>query len=128
MKIFTFFYEKNPKKSAIEAMKKVLKTGKSDIRDDELICDSMDAMLKIMSKSRFDVFAAIVEHRPDSLYELAKSLGKDAGNVLRDAKALESLGLIKLIQAKDGDRERLKPEALYDKIVFEFEPKKIAMG
>lgn len=128
MKIFTFLYEKNPRKSALDAMKKAIKTGKPDIRDDELICDSMDSMLKLMSKSRFDVFAAIVEHKPDSLYELAKALKKDPGNVLRDAKALESLGLIELVPAKSGERERLKPEAKYDKIVFEFEPKKLAMG
>ena len=81
-----------------------------------------------MSKSRFDVFAAIVEHKSESLYELAKVLDKDASNVLRDAKALELLGLIKLIPTKDGDRERLKPVANYDKIRFEFEPKKIAIG
>jgi len=126
MKIFTFRYEKNPRKSALEAMKRAIRTGEADIREGELICDSMDAMLKLMSKSRFDVFAAIVESRPSSLYELAKKLGKDAGNVLRDAKALASLGLIKLVTIKDGNRERLKPQAIYDKIIFEFEPKKMA--
>lgn len=128
MKVFTFRYEKNPGKSALEAMKRAIKTGEADIRDDELVCDSMDAMLKLMSKSRFDVFAAIMERKPRSLYELAKVLNKDAGNVLRDAKVLESLGLIKLVTTKDGDRERLRPQALYDKIVFEFEPKKMAVG
>jgi predicted transcriptional regulator len=126
MKIFTFRYEKNPKKSALAAMKNAIKTGKPDIRDDELTCDSMDAMLKIMSKTRFEVFAAIVEHKPDSLYKLAKILEKDQGNVLRDVKALESLGLVKLKPVKDGERERLKPESSYDKIVIEFAPKKLA--
>lgn len=128
MKIFTFRYERNPKKSALEAMKHAIKTGKADIHDDELVCDGMDAMLKLMSKSRFDVFAAIVEHKPHSLYELAKALEKDPGNVLRDTKALESLGLIKLTTIKDGEREKLKPQALYDKIIFEFEPKKMVVG
>jgi predicted transcriptional regulator len=128
MKVFKFRYERNPKKSALEAMKHAIATGHADVRDDEMICDSMDAMLKLMSKSRFEVFAAIVEQKPDSLYELAKSLKKDAGNVLRDARALEALGLIKLLPFKDGDRERLTPHALYEKIVFEFEPKKLAVG
>ncbi len=126
MKIFTFRYEKNPRKSAISAMKAAIKTGKPDIRDNELVCDSMDAMLKIMSKARFEVFAAIVENKPESLYELAKILDKDQGNVLRDVKSLESLGLVKLVSAKDGKRERLKPESSYDKIVIEFAPKKLA--
>ncbi len=123
MKIFTFRYEKKPKKSALAAMRNAVKTGKPDIQGDELVCDSMDAMLKIMSKARFEVFTAVVEGKPDSLYELAEILGKDHANVLRDVKSLESLGLIKLVSLKDGGRERFKPESLYDKIVTEFQPK-----
>ncbi len=46
--------------------------------------------------------------------------------MLRDVKALEALGLVKLKVAKDGDREKRTPIPLYDKIVLEFEPKKVA--
>lgn len=126
MKIFTLRYEKNPKRSALAAMKTAVKTGRPDVRSDELVCDSMDAMLKIMSKARFEVFAAIVEHKPESLYELAEALEKDHANVLRDVKSLESLGLIRLVPAKDGERGRFKPETLFDKIVMEFAPRKLA--
>jgi predicted transcriptional regulator len=122
MRVFKFRYERNPKKSVLNAMKKAIKSGIPDIHNDEMICDSMSSMLKLMSKSRFDVFAAIVEHKPNSLFELANVMGKDPGNVLKDAKALEGLGLIRLTPIK-GERERLKPEALFDKILFEFEPK-----
>lgn len=122
MKIFRFRYERNPKKSVLSAMKRAIRTGLPDVRDDEVVCDSMASMLKLMSKSRFDIFAAIVEHKPGSLQELARVMEKDPGNVLRDAKALEGLGLIRLVQVR-GNRARLKPEALFDKIVFEFEPK-----
>lgn len=128
MKVFTFRYEKNPKKSAIAAMKRAVKTGVPHIRENELACESLESMLKLMSKPRFEVFEAIVQRKPGSLYELSKILEKDPGNVLRDAKALESLGLIRLVSVMDGDREKLKPEAVYDKIVFEFEPKKMAIG
>lgn len=128
MKTFTFRYERNPRKSALEAMKKAIRTGMADVNDDEMVCDSMASLLKLMSKSRFEVFAAIVEHRPHSLYELTKILGKDQANVLRDARALASLGLIKLKTEKEGKREKLKPIALYDKVVIEFEPKKLAVG
>jgi predicted transcriptional regulator len=126
MKTFTFRYEKNPRKQALAAMKEAIQSGVTDVRDDEMVCDSMDSMLKLMSKSRFDVFAAIVEHKPESLYQLAQVLQKDQGNVLRDARALAALGLIELVSVMDGERERLKPQALYDKIVIEFEPKKLA--
>lgn len=127
MKVFTFKYQRNPTKSVLAAMKRAIRTGVPDVRDDEMVCDSMASMLKLMSKSRFEVFAAIVEHRPDSLNELARVLEKDPGNVLRDAKSLEALGLIRLVPGK-GDRGRLKPDALFDKIVFEFQPKAARTG
>ena len=126
MKVFTFRYDSNPKKGALQRMHRAIATGIPHIREDEIVCDGLDSMLKLMSKSRFEVFAAIVEHRPDSLYALATSLNKDQANVLKDAKALEALGLIKLTSTKEGNREKLKPKALYDKIVFEFEPKSAA--
>ena len=124
MKIFTLRYEKNPGKPALAAMKRAMSTGVPSIKGDELICDSMEAMLKVMTRSRFEAFAAIVERRPVSVYDLAKVLDKDSGNVLRDVKSIEALGLIKLKPVRDGDRERLVPAPLYDKIVLEFEPKK----
>ena len=125
MKVFTVRYEKHPKKSVLESMKRAIITGIPDVKGDELVCDSMEAMLKVMTRSRFEAFAAVVESRPSSVYELAKALDKDQGNVLRDVKALEALGLVKLKAVKDGDRERFMPVPLYDKIVLEFEPKKL---
>jgi predicted transcriptional regulator len=120
MKVFKFRYEQNPKKAALAAMKRAIRTGVADVRDDELVCDSMASMLKLMSKSRFEVFAAIVEHKPDSINELARVMNKDVSNVLRDAKALEALGLVRFIK---GKRESLRAQALFDKIIFEFEPR-----
>ena len=128
MKTFTFRYERSPRKTALAAMKRAIKTGNADVSGDEMICDSMDAMLKLMSKTRFDAFAAIVERRPKSLYDLSNLLDKDPANVLRDARALEALGLIKLKTAKAGERERLVPVPVYERIVMEFEPKKMAVG
>ena len=51
MKIFTVRYEKHPKKSILESMKRAISTGVPDIKGDELICDSMEAMLKAMKAS-----------------------------------------------------------------------------
>lgn len=124
MKVFTFRYEKSPRKSVLASMKSAIKSGKPDIRDDEIVCDSMESMLKIMSKARFEVFAAIVESRPDSLYELSKILEKDQANVLRDVRGLKALGLLELVPVKGGARGRLRPEPSYEKIVIEFAPKK----
>ena len=126
MKTFTFRYEERPLKKAFARMRKVIETGIPDIRENQMTCDSLRSMLDVMSKSRFETFAAIAEHRPESLYELAKVLDKDQAQVLRDSRALESLGLIELESVQEGKREKLKPKALYDQITFAFQPKKTA--
>lgn len=58
-----------------------------------------------------------------SITDLAAALDKDIGNVFRDAQVLESLGLIGLKRLKGKRREKLVPIALYDRIIFECEPK-----
>ena len=75
-------------------------------------------MMAVMSRSKFEAFAAIVNHRPSTLKELASLVGKDLGNISRDVKALEMTGLIEL--KKDAAGNRLKPIAKYDQIVFDF--------
>ncbi|OFZ82882.1 MAG: hypothetical protein A2603_11825 [Bdellovibrionales bacterium RIFOXYD1_FULL_55_31] len=45
---------------------------------------------------------------------------RDHANVLRDVKVLERLGLIQLVTEKEGERERMRPVALYDRIIFDF--------
>ena len=126
MKVFTFRYEEKPLKKAFARMRKVIESGVPDIRQNEMTCDSLHSMLDVMSKSRFETFAAIVEHRPESLYGLAKILDKDQAQVHRDARALEALGLIQLESIQEGRREKLKPKADYDRITFEFQSKKVA--
>ena len=124
MKTFTFRYDPSPRKSAIASIQKTMKSGKPDIEPDSIACRSMDDMMKLMTKSRFQIFTAIVEKAPDSLTELAEALGKDLGNVLRDAKVLESLGLIELKKLPARRGTKLKAIALYERIIFECEPMK----
>jgi predicted transcriptional regulator len=52
---------------------------------------------------------------------LAKLLNKDYGNVWRDAKILESMGIIEL--KKVGPE--VQPIALYERIVFDLSTKRI---
>ena len=51
MKTFTFKNEKNPKKSALESMKRAIITGKFDVHDHELVCDSIEPIKEIISLS-----------------------------------------------------------------------------
>jgi len=124
MKTFTFKYDPNPRKTALEAIARAQKTGKREIQKDQISCRSMEEMMKVMTKSRFQIFAALVEHSHESLTALAKELGKDLGNVMKDIQVLESLGLVELERSKGKHGEKVKPIALYDRIIFECEPKK----
>jgi predicted transcriptional regulator len=125
MKTFTFHYNASPRAAALKSIKDSMRAGKMDIQKDSISCKSMDEMMKLISKARFQVFIAIVEQSPSSLTDLAEILHKDLGNVQRDAKVLESLGLIELKKMPSSRGDRLKPIALYDRIVFECEPKLI---
>lgn len=101
-----------------------MKSGKTDLDEDSIACRSVEDMVKLMTKSRFQIFTAIVEQAPQSLTKLAEILDKDLDNVQRDVRVLESLGLVKLQRSPGQRGERVKPIALYGRIVFECEPKK----
>jgi predicted transcriptional regulator len=73
-----------------------------------------------MTAGRIQLFYAIANQKPDSMYQLAQLLGRDHPNVIRDVKVLEGVGLVKLVSEKDGERERSRPVALYDRLIFDF--------
>ncbi|MCM0607004.1 MAG: hypothetical protein KA715_13015 [Xanthomonadaceae bacterium] len=125
MKTFTFQYDPHPLKSAFASIERSMKTGHVDIQKDSITCKSTEDMMTLMTKSRMKVFSATLEKSPESLTELADSIEKDLGNTLKDAKVLESIGLIELKRLPGKQGEKLKPIALYQRIVFECEPRKV---
>lgn len=121
MKTFTFRYD--PKATSDELFARLLKaakTGVPNIRKNEISSNSIHALLTTMTEGRLQSFYAIAEYRPTSMYQLAQLLKRDQANVLRDVKALEAMKLIELVAERDGDRERLRPVANFDRIVFDF--------
>ena len=54
---------------------------------------------------------------PESIYHLAKLLGRDFKAVRHDVKILESYGLIELISSHKQGRDRLKPVVDTDQFV-----------
>lgn len=125
MKTFTFRYDPRPARSAFEGIRKAMKTGKGEIQDNSITCSSYEEMVRLMTQSRAEAFAAIVQEEPASITELARVLGKDVGNVQRDVTALESLGLIELKRQSARRGVRIKPVAKYQKFIFEYEPRKL---
>lgn len=121
MKTFTFRY--NPKstpKDLFSRLEKAAKSGVANIEKDEASSNSINAMLSTMTAGRIQLFYAIADQKPESMYELAQLVNRDHANVIRDVKVLEGLGLVRLEAEKNGERERLRPIALYDRLVFDF--------
>ncbi len=65
-----------------------------------------------------EVLRAIRRHKPGSIYELAKILGRDLKNVNDDLKLLADLGLVKLEKRKT-DRRRIIATVDYNRIMLE---------
>lgn len=128
MKTFTFKYSASPRKETLRAMREVMKTGKPDIRDNEMMFSDFAGLFKLLTKNRLDLFAKIAENNPESLTELAKLCRKDLGNIQRDVTVLESIGLIRLEKHPGQRRERVKPVPLYERVVLEYAPKKLKVA
>jgi|SRR3989344_2080751 len=74
------------------------------------------ALRKLLSNERARILYVIKANKPDSIYGLAKILGRDFKSVREDVKLLEKFGFLDLIAEKKGNRERLKPEIVVDTI------------
>src|SRR3989338_8361128 len=127
MKTFIFKYSPDATPKALfSEMEKAIKTGVPRIQRNELASNSVSSILSTMTAGRIQLFYAIAMDKPESIYRLSQMQERDQANVIRDVKTLEGLGLIKLVSEQDGDRERLRPVALYDRIVFDFGEAKTA--
>lgn len=82
-----------------------------------LILSLEDELSKILSKRRLGVLRAIVERNPDSIYDLAKFLGRSREAVLRDLKYLEKVGIVEF-EKKEEERQRKIPKISKELIII----------
>lgn len=121
-KTFTFKYDPSISLGGtFVRMNEVVRTGKPHIQKDCSIVNSIEAIYRSMTKSRLELFQCLVDKQPTSLYQLAQLLKRDYAGVWRDAKVLAGTGIIELKE----EGEKLKPIALYDRIVFDFPVKEV---
>jgi len=73
---------------------------------------------QLLSDEKARILATIKTRKPESLYRLAKLLGRDFKAVRSDVKLLENYGFIKLVHDKDKKtkKKRLKPVLALDKL------------
>jgi len=117
-KTFTFRYAPQAE-SVSRRLLRAVKTKKPEVHPDEMECSSLKTLLEIATESRLKIMETIIQENPSSLYELSKQLEIDQAYVMREAKILEALGLIRLVADKSDGREKLRPAALYENIVID---------
>ena len=83
------------------------RTEKSEFSDISLV-------RSILSKEKVRMLHVLKTKQPNSIYELAKILGRNFKSVRQDVKTLERFGLVEMIPLHKGKREKLKPLLVLD--------------
>jgi predicted transcriptional regulator len=72
---------------------------------------------QILSREKSRLLYICKTKQPDSIYQLAKLLGRNFKSVREDVRILEQFGFIELISSIKKGRERLKPVIDVDQLI-----------
>lgn len=72
------------------------------------------ALRQLLSNEKARILHTIKHKKPQSIYDLAKKLGRGFKSVNDDIKLLERFGFIQLIEEKTKNRIRHRPEIVID--------------
>ncbi len=71
---------------------------------------------KMLSNEKAKILNVIKNEKPNSIYGLAKILGRNFKAVRNDIETLEKFGFVELKPGSKGDRKRLKPMVAIDNL------------
>lgn len=92
-----------------------LEKGKAVEKKDSLSFKNVDIMRKVLTNKRLQLIKAIRKYKPQSIYELAKIVGRNPKSVNIDVMVLNKLGMMDL-KRTDKKRENIVPKVNYKKI------------
>ena len=69
----------------------------------------LSILRNLLSNEKARLLHTIKTKQPNSIYELAKLLGRDFKSVREDLKILEKFGFLEMIPIHKSGREKLKP-------------------
>lgn len=72
----------------------------------------------LLSNERARLLHVAKQKQPESIYQLAKLLGRDFKSVRHDIKILEKFGFIELVTSRKKNRELLRPVVDADSVVI----------
>ena len=97
-----------PKEGAFSAIFKRFRTEKTkEVSDIALLRSAL-------SNEKARLLHVLREKQPNSIYELAKLLGRNFKVVREDIALLEKLGFVELIPVHKGKRQKIKPILVID--------------
>jgi len=120
MKTMTFKYRPNNRSKMLASMKKAI-AGESQVFEDVIFFESLDLVDSFINPMKAKIIRSIQKHSPESIYELAKILGKDQGYIQKEVKFLEGLGILKIESIKDNGRTKSVPTVVYDKFIIDLD-------
>ena len=75
----------------------------------------------LLTNEKARILHVIKTKQPNSIYELAKILGRDFKSVREDIRVLEEFGFLEMIPIHKGRREKLKPLLVLDTLEIRIE-------
>jgi predicted transcriptional regulator len=97
---------------------KKIEAGQEIKKEAGLYFESIDTLRAILTNKRLLILKVIKDKEPNSIYELAKILGRDIKNINQDLKLLADAGLVTL-EKVEKDKKRIIPHVDYSKILLE---------
>jgi predicted transcriptional regulator len=84
-----------------------------DAKEPKVWFTSTESFARVLSAANRDLLRVIAEENPGSLDELARITGKAKSNLSRTLKKMEGYGLVRL---KRGERGRIEPKVMHDRV------------
>lgn len=72
-----------------------------------IIFDSIASFRNFMTIQKIELLTVIATQKPSSIYELAQMVDRDFAAVLRDCTGLDTMGFIRLKDAKDAKKTKI---------------------
>lgn len=75
----------------------------------------------VLSHEKSRLLHILKTKQPNSIYELAKLLGRDFKSVRQDIRVLEDFGFVEMIPVYKGKRQKLKPILVINQLKINIE-------
>lgn len=80
--------------------------------------EGLSILRQLLSNEKARILHAIKTQNPNSIYDLAKKLGRNFKSVNDDIKLLERFGFVEMAREKTKNRIRHRPEIVVDTITI----------